>query len=207
MSFSLPPPGLGGSPTGIIIWEEALRGVIVYNLLQSVVVLFFFILYRLYYHPIVAHWHNIHKNPKSRSTLLHCITITPALSCTSVYYPLRTYQYLGVISCYSLTLLLARFVILGQLRHAPKMLHITTLGALDPQFLDLSKPIYLAAGVDQMLNKSGLLQKLSMVKLYFPLLSGTLHIPFLNGGFSINPFQNGHVIISSPRLYVSFNHF
>lgn len=46
---------------GIIGWEEALRGAIVYNLLQRLVVLFFFfffftIIYRLYYHP---HYHQL----------------------------------------------------------------------------------------------------------------------------------------------------
>lgn len=76
---------------GIIVWVEALGGrscTICYNVLlfcSFSFSFFFFFIYRLYYHSIITNWYNIHKNPKSRSTLLHCITIASALSS----FPLR----------------------------------------------------------------------------------------------------------------------
>lgn len=73
----------GGSPT----WDNRLggspRGAIVYNLLQRVVVLFLFFLFFVACTTTLLSPTGIiyTKNPKSRSTLLHCITIASALSC------------------------------------------------------------------------------------------------------------------------------
>lgn len=132
----------GGSPT----WdnrEEALRGAIVYNLLQRVVVLFFLLLFIACTTTLLSQTGIIYTEIQNRD--LHCCTASLLPQPSPVYYPpfLKTYQHLGLNLCYNLrTLPLARLLI-SELRVAPKMLHITTLGALDPQFLDLSKPIYL----------------------------------------------------------------
>lgn len=124
----------GGSPT----WDNRLggspRGAIVYNLLQRVVVLFlfFFILCRLYYYPIITDWHNIHKKSKIEIYIvaLHHYCLSPLLYTTPLIF--RTYQHLGLNLCYNLrTSPLARLLISGELRHAPQMLHITILGAPD----------------------------------------------------------------------------
>lgn len=111
---------------GIIVWVEALGGrscTICYNVLlfcSFSFSFFFFFIYRLYYHSIITNWYNIHKNPKSRSTLLHCITIASALSCM-LPPPLKTYQHFGLKLCYSLpTSPLARLLISASWEMPPK---------------------------------------------------------------------------------------
>lgn len=85
---------------GIIGWEEALRGAIVYNLLQRLVVLFFFFFFLLSFiacttTPIITNWHNIHKKSKIEIYIvaLHHYCLSPLLYTTLFF---RTYQHLGL---------------------------------------------------------------------------------------------------------------
>lgn len=106
-----------------------------YNLLQRVVVLFF--IYLSFVLPPLSHTGIIFTKIEIYIVALHYYCQPSCIPPTL----LRTYQHLGLNSCYNfLTSLLARFLISGELRYAPKMLHITTLGALDPGSLqtDLS---------------------------------------------------------------------
>jgi hypothetical protein len=107
------------------------QGLIVYNLLYVFYVFYSFLLFIACTTTILSHTGIIYT--KNRD--LYCCTAF----CLCIPLLLRTYiLQLALQSC------MASRVApdLGS-RYAPKMLHITTLGALDPEFLDLSNPIYL----------------------------------------------------------------